>query len=453
MKHFTFIGIMFFILSLLFACSGDSGGSGGGETPSAPGVKTFSGTIEKGALQQGATITASEWSVSGGYSGNVYSTETINNLGDYTISSSELQGILDVRADGFFINENTGTVENTRIILSGLVDSSVSGQGNINIITHIIKQRVINLMTAGADFSTANNQAVTELYATLNWTPENPLNTSISENAKLLFLSSAICKNRSVSEVSNLLTSLVADMADGNIDISILDSSFSLIDTDTVVNNITTLYGSSPEIASVKTQVIDYRNIEDETIRQVTMIPVSVSSFYLYKNSSLYGFVSNQIQSLNVSYVQRYLGETTTVNCTINEFFSVIDGGVKTLYFQVTFPYDSSVKMYSQTDGVITEVTEFPDKPVKSSILFENDNYKLAVINCDTTQVTSKNSGTEIARNDEWVTGYYESEAFIYNSADKGAGIFTTWNSGIVTWVSRDVVSDVIQFNFQGVMW
>lgn len=102
---------------------------------------------------------------------------------------------------------------------------------------------------------------------------------------------------------------------------------------------------------------------------------------------------------------------------------------------------------------MITEVTEFPDKPVKSSILFENDDYKLAIINGDTTQVTSKNSGTEIAKNDEWVTGYYECEAFIYNSTDKGAGIFTTWNSGIVTWVSRDVTSDVIQFNFQGVMW
>lgn len=449
MKHLCESLIILFLV-MFFACGGDGGGS---DTPAQPGVKTFSGTIEKGALQQGATITASEWSVSGGYSGNVYSTETINNLGDYTISSSELQGILDVRADGFFINENTGTVEDTRIILSGFVDSSVSGQGNINIITHIIKQRVINLMTAGTDFSTANNQAVAELYATLNWTPENPLNTSISENAKLLFLSSAICKNRTVSEVSNLLTSLVADMADGNIDISVLDSSFSLIETDAVVNNITALYGSSPEIASVKVQVIDYRNIVDETIRQITMIPISASPFYLYKNGALRGFTDSQIQSFNISYVQRYLGETTTVNCIINDFFSVVNEGVKTLYFQVTFPYDNSVKMYSQTDGVITEVTEFPDKPIKSSILFENDDYKLAIINGDTTQVTSKNSGTEITRNKEWVTGYYEAGSLTYNGESRGAGIFTTWSSGIVTWLSCDIESSFIQFSFQGEMW
>ena len=451
MKHLSFFGIMFFILSLLFAC--DGGSRGEEETPPVPGLKTFSGTIEKGALQQGATITASEWSVSGGYSGKVYSTETINNLGDYTISSSELQGILDVRADGFFINENTGTVENTRIILSGLVDSSASGQGNINIITHIIKQRVINLMNAGSDFSTANNQAVTELYSTLNWTPENPLNTSISQNAKLLFLSSAICKNRSVSEVSSLLTTLVADMADGNIDISVLDSSFSLIDTDAVATNITALYGSSPEIETVKAQVIDYRNIVDETVRQITMIPVSASPFYLYKNGALRGFTDSQIQSLNISYVQQYLGETATVNCTINDFFSIINEGVKTLYFSVTFPYDSSTKLYSQANGVMTEIAELPVKPVKESILFSNDDYTLHIINGDTTQVLANDTGTGLTRNREWVTGYYEASSLTYNSESRGAGIFTTWSSGILTWLSCDIESSFIQFSFQGDMW
>lgn len=432
MKCF-YIAIVFLFSMILFACES---GSGGDDPIPAPGVKTFSGKIEKGALQQGATITASEWSVSGGYSGKVYTTETINNLGGYTLSSSDLQGILDVRADGFFINENTGTVENTRIILSGLVDSSVSGEGNINIITHIIKQRVINLMNSGKTFSEANNQATTELYATLNWTPENPLNTSISQNAKLLFLSSAICKNRSVSQVSDLLTSLVADMADGNINISVLDSSFALIDTDDVNSNLVALYGTCPDIASVKSQVITYRNIEDDTIRQITMIPVSSADFYIFTNSkSLHGFINSEIKSLNISYVQKYLGVTETINATINDFFSITETGVKTLYFSVTFSFDSSTKLYKQVNGVMTEITELPTKPSVESLFFNDGEFK-AEYNAGPTNVTAIATGSDMQGG--LLYGYYKSDHFISGGVDKGRGAFLVWSTSQVSWLSAN---------------
>ena len=81
--------LIWFLVLFLFACDG---GGGGDDSPGAPVVKVFSGNIEKGALQKGATITASEWSPSTGYTGAVYSTETLDNLGGYSIESSELSG-------------------------------------------------------------------------------------------------------------------------------------------------------------------------------------------------------------------------------------------------------------------------------------------------------------------------------------------------------------------------
>jgi len=444
MKRF-YIAIVILFSMILFACESGGGGDDPVSVPNSPGIKTFSGKVEKGALQKGATITASEWSVSGGYSGKVYTTETLNDLGGYTLSSTELQGILDVRADGFFINENTGTVENTRIILSGLVDSSEEG-GNINIVTHIIKQRVIALMNSGKSFSEANTQAATELYNNLNWTPENPLNTNISTNARLLFLSSAICKNRTVSQVSDILTALTADMADGVIDLSSLYDSFSLVDVSAVQTNMVALYGNCPNIASIKTEVLNYLNIDDDTVKVITVQPVVNADFYIKTASGLMGFVSGEYKSVNIQYTEKYLGATNTYNATINEFFSIGN----TLYFSVTVPEDTTY-LYSQTGGVLTTIGSLPDKPVKDfddliditdsagyryyTVLDNYSGVEGVTVNDQRIIIKDPDGMTvsEFTRSgfvEAWIVNYRLIDSFTYNSTNYGRGIFVVWSNG-----------------------
>lgn len=454
--------ILTILLFSILACE-DSGTDKDGNA--IPVMKEFSGRIEKGALQKGATITASEWSVSGGYSGKVYTTETINNLGGYTISSTELQGILDVRADGFFINENTGVVENTRIILSGLVDSEAEG-GNINIITHIVKQRVINLMNSGKSFSEANTQAVTEFYNNLNWIPENPLNTNISTNANLLFLSAAICKNRTVSQVSDILTALTVDMADGFVDLSTLYDSFALVDVSAVQANMISLYGICPNIASVKTQVLDYLNIDDTTIKIITVQPVAIADFYVKTSSGLMAFISGEYQAVNIQYEEQYLGATNIYNATINDFFKIDN----TLYFNITA--DGNEYLYSQTGSVLTMENSLPAKPVKdfSDLIdvYDSDGYRYltvldnytgaegTTVNDQRIQIfdPSGNYLTAFARSgfvEAWVSDYFLIDSFTYNSVDYGRGIFVVWSNGD-TYFHRITSSTPIDLT-QGVMW
>jgi len=75
-KYFYWLIIL--AITLLVSCSGDSGSDGenGGDDNGDPVV--FAGKIEKGALQKGANITASEWSAIDGYSGKTYASETFD---------------------------------------------------------------------------------------------------------------------------------------------------------------------------------------------------------------------------------------------------------------------------------------------------------------------------------------------------------------------------------------
>lgn len=377
---FSIIGFLIFV-----GCGGGASSTSDHSTPENPEVKEISGVIEKGSLQQGANVQASEWNPISGYSGKIFTATTYDNEGSYSISSTELQGILDIKADGFFINENTGSVENSsRIILEGLVDSSTT-QNNINIITHIIKQRVMYLMVNNSmTFANANTQAITELYSTLDWTAENPLNTSISENSKLLFLSAVICKDKSVAEVSNILTILSNDLKeDGIVDITILNDQIVAVDCSTVETNITNLYGTSPDIDAVKTQVMDYLNLEEvippvdppvityEYSYTITALPVDTSFFYLITSTKELWYYKNKVLSkVNATYnetkntytdgVLTDTIVTSNISCVFTDFYTTGTGTSKVYYFTI------NGRNYKQEASIVTEITTLPTRHIKS---------------------------------------------------------------------------------------
>jgi len=443
--------IMWFAALLILSACFDDGGSSSGDSTGDPVV--FAGKIEKGALQKGANITASEWSATDGYSGKTYASETFDDKGGYEISSSGLQGLLDIKADGFFINENTNTVENTRIILSGLADSEASG-GNINIITHIIKQRVIKLIKEeGKTFAEASNQAVSELYSGLGWEPENPLNTNISTNAKLLFLSAAVCKNRNVNAVSALLTQLTNDMVDGVVDLSVLNNSFSLVNVDEVTANITAMYGQCPEIGSVKSDILTLKGIVDATVRTVNIQPVRTCEFYMFNGSTLYGYYDDDIRTIVITYNQSYLLVDSVGAITVQDFFSITDAGVKTLYFKTKYDFESFSRYFKQVGTVVTELESLPNKPLAVEQTVATADFRTyrsfdGPLPVTTVEATLYDGATQRGV----LTGYYIAS----NWQGRGKGIFTTWNSnGNNVWLSADattaLTSTMIVNTIQGI--
>jgi len=244
-------------------------------------------------------------------------------------------------------------------------------------------------------------------------------------------------------------------MADGNIDISVLNDSFSLVDTAEVISNITAMYGTCPDIVTVKSDLLTYLSLEDSTVRQITMVPVTTADFYTFCNGDLKGFINSELIPLYVSYEQIYMGETITVNCIINDFFSINDNGVKTLYIQVTFPYDSSVKYYSQANGVLTEIQGLPTKSVFNVPLeFETSDFISELINGGTAvNLTAKNTGSELSNN--YLYQYIETSDYVVNGVHYGPGIFAVWNNstgtnGRLTWLSADVYGSYFGNVIQG---
>jgi hypothetical protein len=363
MKRFLIFLILF---AMLFSCGDNSGNEAAITVPK---LVTIKGKAEKGPLQKGAIIQAAQWSPTTGYSGAVFVSATINDLGGYTLEGSTISGLLDASADGFFINENTGTVSDSRIVISGLIDSETQSEGNINIITHIIKLRVMALIRAGSTFAQANNQAVTELFAALNWSAENPLNTSIATNPRLLFLSAAICKDRTVDQVSDILTALTADMEDGSINISVLDDSFYDVDCAQVEANIFAMYGVNPDIDTVRDDVIAFRGITGPPPIIRIVDPIPSGDFHYFTNTGqLSRLNAGALEIIQMRVTIKQDGESDIVqNFNCIDFFKI--GNV--FYFSAN--YDSTVRYYSQENGVVAEIGSLPAKPEITRITPFND--------------------------------------------------------------------------------
>ena len=364
MKRFL---IFLFIFAMLFGCGGGNGDDPA--TPIIPKLITIKGKAEKGPLQKGAIIQAAQWSPTTGYSGAVFVSATINDLGGYTLEGSTISGLLDASADGFFINENTGTVSDSRIVISGLIDSTTQSEGNINIITHIIKLRVMALIRDGLTFAQANNQAVTELFATLNWSSENPLNTSIATNPRLLFLSAALCKDRTVDQVSDILTALTADMEDGTVNISLLDDSFYDVDCAQVEANIFSMYGVNPDIDTIKSDVIAFRGITGPPPIIRIVDPVPAGTFHYFENTG-------QLSRLNsgvLEIVQMHVTIKQEGEIDISQNFNCIDFFKIGNIFYFSANYDGTVRYYSQENGVVAAAESIPSRPAIERITPFND--------------------------------------------------------------------------------
>jgi len=412
------------ILSAFVACSG--GGSGEStvtyvnNTPivDTGTTVTFQGTIEKGALQRGSRVIASEWDVLTGYSGLCFKTYTTDDKGSYTIKSSKIKDMIDVEAEGYFFNENDASTNN-KIILYGLLDSN-KATWNINILTHIIRYRVIKLLEDDVDFDDAVTSAVTSLYNNLGWGVVDPSLINTVDNPQLLFLSSAICKNRTASEVSKLLTDLSLDLEDGNIDISMLDSSFALVNTATVTSNIIAKYGSCPNLANVKSQVLAQRGLVDITIKIFTASPIPYSGvdWYIRNASSIMYMKDNKLDSLaSLQVSMSHLGVTTNnISNNILEFFSITVDGVKTLYFSLGFESNNIIKHYKQVNGIVTEISSLPTKPVPVIQTLNNGFYNYSNPNLLDSNSHSWNIGT--------LYGYKICEDFIEGTLHRGKTIF-----------------------------
>ena len=163
------------ILLLLAACSGENKTSGGTSEETqiiAIEDRTVAGVSQKGPFLQGSSITVQE--LDGATlveSGKLYQTgksfkgKIASDTGTFLIKDISLKSQFALlETEGFYRNEVTGEVSKSQITLNALVDLSERETANINLLTHLEYERVIELVGAGETIASAKKKAESEVF-------------------------------------------------------------------------------------------------------------------------------------------------------------------------------------------------------------------------------------------------------------------------------------------------
>lgn len=155
--------IVLVILCYLSACSeGGIGGTGGiiAPDPSPISNTTMSGQGNKGPFANASILSIQTVNNDGSVS-NVVRNGTFSDLGAFTFSA-EAGSTQLVSINGSFFSENEGVTTSESIELKAVIEVGDS-QANVNVATHLIHQRIIQLITDGMATVTAINVAEDEL--------------------------------------------------------------------------------------------------------------------------------------------------------------------------------------------------------------------------------------------------------------------------------------------------
>jgi hypothetical protein len=236
------------LLTILAGCGGGTSGTGAGDPTQQPVFVTINGQANKGPYSEGANITAQRVASTGSLGAT--STASTAESGGFSLSVEE-NTINLITVDGSYFSETTGTFTEDTIAISGVFAGAPDDSANVNVLTHLIHDRVLQLMADGMTASAAITSAEDELTLALSTilpgpTTETRFNDLVVINALqdepnsegngyLLALSSILEQHaflradanssNSSTELMTVLDALADDLAtDGELDLTGLES-------------------------------------------------------------------------------------------------------------------------------------------------------------------------------------------------------------------------------------
>ena len=184
---------------------------------------TVSGRAEKGPFKSGTTITMQPLDLTANALGTAQTTMTFDDCGNYAFRNTLFKyPYVQVSANGLFFNElDDYNTRDTQISLQGYADLQHGSKVNVNVVTHLISERVVNLVIGGIDFDVALSQAQGELLSAFGLQRLNDKSftqVSITDGddyaASLLAITMPILYSRKGSELISWMTRLRYDFAD-----------------------------------------------------------------------------------------------------------------------------------------------------------------------------------------------------------------------------------------------
>jgi len=190
---------------------------------------TVSGKAQKGPFIPGSMVTLNELNKSFGQTGKSFSTTITSEDGSFELSQIELASSLAlITANGFYFSEIYGESSGAPLSLQAVADLDGKESLNINVLTHLIKDRIGQLVSDGLSFREANDQAKKELLVFLGCGEDMDINfedldISREEDYNALLLAVSLMLQR-FTNVFDQLPGLTAELTEL---LSYLSSDFS----------------------------------------------------------------------------------------------------------------------------------------------------------------------------------------------------------------------------------
>lgn len=209
---------LLFILFLLAACTDDDKEKGIDDPT--PVDYAINGKVEKGPFLKGSTVTLQPLDSKFNQTGKLFSTTITDDEGNFDFGVIELDTPYALlTTNGFFYDEVEDYKSNAPITLQAIVDLSDYAAVNVNILTHLKKDRLKKLVEDGLSYSDANKQAQTELLS--NFGLQKYADTDVSqfsitsgtdEAAALIVVSSAFLAGHSEAELTEELANMSQEL-------------------------------------------------------------------------------------------------------------------------------------------------------------------------------------------------------------------------------------------------
>lgn len=267
-RRITLTGVLIFAGCMLLVLSGCQ------KDESTIVKEKVTGSVQKGPFVNGTSILMSELSATLQQTGKSFNSQILNNAGTFEIPDVALSSsFVEFSANGYYYDEIKGEVSVSPLILLALSDITDISTVNINILTHLEKQRVEYLVGQGVSFSTAKSTSQGEILAIFGFSlsgmeSSEKLDISVNStgNAILLAISAILQGDRSVGDMTELMANIINDIReDGIVDdediIAELRSSAARLPLSAIRSNIAGRYqelGISASIAGFEEYVNDF---------------------------------------------------------------------------------------------------------------------------------------------------------------------------------------------------
>ena len=168
----------YLIIVLSFFLITCGGGGGGGSAPTEPTnpyvveLSALTGYAQKGPFNNGTTINVSELTTALSSTGRTFVSQITDNSGTFSVTNIQLVSpYVELRANGYYFNEVANEVSQGQLTLTALSNLTNKTSMNVNIISHLERNRIATLMagTTSLTFAQAKNQAQEEVIAIFDY--------------------------------------------------------------------------------------------------------------------------------------------------------------------------------------------------------------------------------------------------------------------------------------------